>query len=230
MDLHEGNETRTTPSSWLASKLPKIEIEPFDGDPRNWSYFIQSFKNLVHDVVPYDSQRITFLRHCLTEKVRKSLADSLRNPAQYRQALGTLHQRYGNPRLIVRAYVTGLLELAPAKEGSHDSLVEFAGSIKAAVADLQHGEHLHDLYARGLLNQVTKKLPSSLRSKWGEHAYFLQPRAATLIDLDRWLDSRVLMETWTPESTFQKRREQTKKDATKAGSTGRRAAGAPKSS
>lgn len=123
--------------------------------------------------------------HCLTEKVRKCLADSLRNPAQYRQALVILHQRYGNPQLIVRAYVTGLLELVPPKEGNHDSLIEFAGAVRAAVADLQHGDHLHDLQASGLLNQVTKKLPPTLMSKWGEYLFTIQPRAATLIDLDR---------------------------------------------
>lgn len=133
--------------------------------------------------------------------------------------------------MVARAYVTGLLEFASPKEGNHDSLVEFAGAIKAAVADLQHGEHLHDLYAPGLLNQITKKLPSNLRSKWGEHIFLLQPRAATLIDLDQWLESRVLMETWTPEATFTRRKdqkEQSKKDTSKTNSTGRQAEGRSK--
>jgi hypothetical protein len=43
------------PFSRLALKLPRINLAPFDGDPRNWSHFLQNFKSLVHDVVPDDA-------------------------------------------------------------------------------------------------------------------------------------------------------------------------------
>jgi hypothetical protein len=61
-----------------------IKIARYDGDPKNWSYFKQNFKSLVHNVVQYDAQLIVFLKDNLTERVRKSMANSLRIPVQYR--------------------------------------------------------------------------------------------------------------------------------------------------
>jgi hypothetical protein len=188
--------SQNPPSSWLASKLPRINLAPYDGDPRNWSHFIQNFKSLVHDVVPDDAQRIVFLKDYLTEKVRNSVANSLRDPAQYRAALEKLQRRYGNPQLIVRAHVQSLMQLTGPKDGDFDSLCVFSGAIQSAVADLSNGGHIHDLLAPGLLYQVTSKLPPELMQKWGEMMFYLQPKAATLIDFDQWLDSRVMAGTW----------------------------------
>ncbi|KZR96652.1 Uncharacterized protein APZ42_008891, partial [Daphnia magna] len=167
------NTTQNHPSSWLASKLPRINLAPYDGDPRNWSYFIQNFKCLVHDVVPDDAQRIIFLKDYLSEK-----------------------RRYGDPQLVVRAHVQSLIQLVGPKEGDFEALCVFSGAIQASVADLTNGGHLHDLLAPGLLYQVTSKLPPALMQKWGDEMCSLQPRAATLIDFDQWLESRVMAGTW----------------------------------
>ena len=184
------------PSSWLASKLPRINLAPYDGDPRNWSHFIQNFKSLVHDVVPEDAQRIVFLKDYLAERVRNSVADSLRDPAHCRAALERLQRRYGNPQLIVRAHVQALMQLTGPRDGDFESLCVFSGAIQSAVADLSNGGHIHDLLALGLLYQVTSKLPPILLQEWGEMMSYLQPKAATLIDFDQWLDCRVMAGTW----------------------------------
>jgi hypothetical protein len=187
---------RSHPSSWLASKLPRINLAPYDGDPRNWSHFIQNFKSLVHDVVPDDAQRIVFLKDYLTDKVRNSVANSLRDPAQYRAALEKLQRRYGNPQLIVLAHLQALMQPSGPRDGDFDSLCVFSGAIQSAVADLSNGGHINDLLAPGLLYQVTSKLPPILMQKWGEKMCQLQPKTASLIDFDHWLDSRVMAGTW----------------------------------
>lgn len=115
--------------------------------------------------MPDDAQRIIFLKDYLSEKVRNSIANSLRDPAQYRSALVKLQRRYGNPQLVVRAHVQSLIQLVGPKEGDFDALCVFSGAIQAAVADLSNGGHLHDLLAQGLLYQVTSKLPPALMQK-----------------------------------------------------------------
>ena len=70
----------------------------------------------------------------MTKKVRNSVANSLRDPAQYRAALEKLQRRYGNPQLIVRAHVQSLMQLTGPKDGDFDSLCVFSGAIKSAVS------------------------------------------------------------------------------------------------
>jgi hypothetical protein len=208
-------------------KLPRINLAPFDGDPRNWSHFIQNFKSLVHDVVPDDAQRIVFLKDYLTERVRNSVANSLRDPAQYRAALEKLQKRYGNPQLVVRAHVQSLMQLPGPKDGDFDSLCVFSGAIQAAVTDLSNGGHIHDLLAPGLLYQVTSKLPPVLTQKWGEMMCQLQPKAVTLIDFDHWLDSRLMAGTWAAPalpsaSSSSRQRQRTTKEREEKPSTNTR--------
>ena len=88
------------------------------------------------------------------------------------------------------------MQLSGPRDGDFESLCVFSEAIQSAVADLSNGGHIHDLLAPGLLYQVTSKLPPILMQKWGEMMFHLQPRAATLIDFDQWLDSRVMAETW----------------------------------
>ena len=153
---------------------------------------IQNFNSLVHDVIPDDAQRIVFLKDYLTENVRNNVANSLCDPAQYRVALEKLQIRYGNPQLIVSANVQALLQLTGPRDGDFESFCVFSGAIQSAVADLSNGGHIHDLLAPGLLYQVTSKLLTVLMQKWGEMMFYLQPKVATLIDFDQWLDSRVM--------------------------------------
>ena len=46
----------------LIGLLPQHEIKPFDGNPLEWCSFISAFKDLVHDVITSDSQRVSMLR------------------------------------------------------------------------------------------------------------------------------------------------------------------------
>ncbi|KAK4013398.1 hypothetical protein OUZ56_025940 [Daphnia magna] len=50
--------------NWLSTMLPRIEITLFNGDPRLWRSFSRSFKELVHEVLPSDAQRIVALKTC----------------------------------------------------------------------------------------------------------------------------------------------------------------------
>ena len=73
--------------SLVSVRFPNIEIKPFDGDPRNWTMFLSSFKSLVHDELPNDALRLAALRELLSPPVRQCVADALYDPCQHLFAL-----------------------------------------------------------------------------------------------------------------------------------------------
>lgn len=76
-------------------------LKPFDGDARDWPMFIQTFKNMVHDVFPSDAVRLTMLISMLHDRLREGLCQILSSPQAYREALKELRRKYGHPHLVI---------------------------------------------------------------------------------------------------------------------------------
>lgn len=92
-------------------------LKPFDGDARDWPMFIQTFKNMVHDVFPSDAVRLTMLISMLHNRLREGLCQILSSPQAYREALMELRRKYGHPHLVMRTYIHHLTALEPMTGG-----------------------------------------------------------------------------------------------------------------
>ncbi len=190
--------------NWLTTLLPKIEITPFNGDPRLWRSFSRFFKELIHDVMPTNTQRIVALRNMLAPEVRNGLEQMLRNPNNYERVIEELRNKYGDPYLITRAYLQGLQRIKTCRDGDNSSLQELAAQLHDATSGLQDENCTH-MCSGPSLELVVEKLPSELRRKWGMYAYRRRPTMLTLTDLDTWLQEKVIGETWT-RPTFERDR------------------------
>lgn len=181
--------------NWLSTLLPKIQLPTFTGDPRLWRSFSRSFKELVHDAVPSDAQRIVVLREMLAPDVRHGLEQMLRNPSNYSRVLKELHNKYGDPYLISRAYLHGLQRIRSCRDGDYKSLKDFAAQLHDAVCGLVD-EGCNELCSGSSLELMIEKLPNELKSKWGMFAFRKRPAVVTLVDLDAWLQERIIGEIW----------------------------------
>ncbi|KAI9558390.1 hypothetical protein GHT06_015169 [Daphnia sinensis] len=93
-------------------RLPKLDIQPFDGDSKKWADFIAIFRDLVHHNSSISStQKMAILKQCLTQDIRDGLGDSLSSPALYEKALRELEETYGHPQLVSRSYIQSLINL-----------------------------------------------------------------------------------------------------------------------
>ena len=167
---------------------PRMELQSFDGDPRNWPMFIQSFKIQVHDAVDSDAVRLTHLRNCLSPDILKNIGEALVNPGLYHFALKELQRKFGNPQIVSRACIGSLLSLKPFKDGDYHSLRQFASTLHSVVATLNYSGYGVELQSSNTLAQLVQKLPPSLKDKWADLSWKLQPRLPTVIDFDQWLD------------------------------------------
>ncbi len=77
----------------LFNMLPKMELKQFSGNPKDWPEFIHMFKDMVHDVVPTNSQRMVILRQLLSSEAKAYIADYFASPGSYFAALHQLQRR-----------------------------------------------------------------------------------------------------------------------------------------
>ena len=178
-----GRSTRPT----IAARLPKISLEKFDGDSKNWPRFISNFKVLVHDVITDDSQRMAMLTELLTEKVRQVIAFAYGDPEKYYAALKTLKMKYGNPYIIARAHLTSLRALPTVPERNHEALVDFSASLSGAVGAIIASGYEHELVGSDRLADIVQKLPFYLQDQWAQFAYGISPRVPCILDFEKWV-------------------------------------------
>ncbi|EFX70817.1 hypothetical protein DAPPUDRAFT_112351 [Daphnia pulex] len=150
--------------NWLSAMLPKIEITPYNEDPRAWHSFSRSFKELVHEVLPSNAQRIVALRNMLTSDVRQGFEAMLRNANSYDRVFEELHRSYEESYLIKRAYLHRLQRIRNCRVGDGQALHDLAAQVHDVTSGLQDVEVSH--ICSGLaLELVIDKLPSDLQNK-----------------------------------------------------------------
>ncbi|KFD52639.1 hypothetical protein M514_06486 [Trichuris suis] len=179
------NIASSVPASWLADFAPAVKIEQFDGNPLHWDMFIGSFKSLVHDVVPSNSQRIAILRQLLSPELRASVAPSLSSPDMYGQALRDLRRLFGSPRVVVGACIRKLRTIEPIQPRSNRDIERFYFELHGTLNVLRHRGCNVELQSLATLQGVVQKLPRSLQEKWAKKTFRLSPGQATLENLDQ---------------------------------------------
>ncbi|KFD64388.1 hypothetical protein M514_23412 [Trichuris suis] len=180
------------PAALLQQLPPTITIEPFDGDPRRWDQLIGSFKALV---IRSDAQRIAILRQLLARRLRASIAPSFYGPNLYSQALADLRRLFGNPNLIIDAYIKNLLDIPPMKSNEGSDVDKFFYEIHGAVNTLRVYGADADLSSRTTLQAVVSKMNRRMQFMWARRLYELRPRPANLRDLDEWLEEIVTIQS-----------------------------------
>ena len=205
---HVGPSTPTAPDNWIFNlnnlavppfvhssvQPPKTELQKFNGEPRRWPLFIQSFKIHVHDALTPDAERLVCLHNLLSAEIQNILGDALLNPGLYPQALKELHRRYGNPQIVAQSCSSTLLNLKPFKDGDTKALLDFSAKLHSVVTTLQYGGYGIELQSCTILRQLVDKLPTVFRSKWAEMSWSLQPRLPSITDFDARLDNKAMAE------------------------------------
>ena len=145
-DNGNGPRTNQTGTPVSVFRLPKMDLKPFDGDPKNWQDFFAIFRDLVHNNSSLTTtQKMAILKSCLSAEIRDGLGDSLSSPALYSQALRELKSTYGHPSLISKTYFQSLIQLQQVNHNDYKALLKFSQTVNGAVASLKSGGYSHEL-------------------------------------------------------------------------------------
>jgi len=170
-------------STWISN----FKVEPFDGNPANWSMFICNFKALIADALPTDALRLAALREHLTPAVRNVVADALHHPEMYHFAIHRLNEEFGQSFAVSEAHVEKLLHLPSVGQDDHIGLRAFSNELHGVVSALTYSGNNVELASSGTLKLLLQKLPPDLCNKWGAKIVEMLPRIPNIAELDAWL-------------------------------------------
>ena len=121
----------------LMVKMPHLEVMTFSGDYREWAMFIDQFDSIIGNKRVDDVSKLNHLKRVLRGDAKASifrLGTSV--PANYQKARLILEERYGNQRLIARAYCHSLVTQPPVKANDGVGLRAFLTCINDSIEGL----------------------------------------------------------------------------------------------
>ena len=104
--------------------LPPITISNFNGNPLKYYEWINNFFNLVHNNTSLkDTHRRTYLENSVVGKVKEKIQAYSCNPAYYAIAFKELMDHFGNPCIVVNAFINQLGAWRPNKDYNKQTFV-----------------------------------------------------------------------------------------------------------
>ena len=146
------------------SRLPKLNLPSFAGDPLTWQSFWDSFKAAVHSNAALDCvQKFNYLKAQLHGDASRAIAGLLLTSANYDHAVTLLQERFGQSHKIVSAHMQALLDI-PKPVNSLSSLRLFYDSVESHIRGLAALGKSEDSYGALLVPIIFGRLPAKTRS------------------------------------------------------------------
>ena len=149
----------------VAIKLPKLNLRRFNGDPRNWFPFWDSFEGAIHkrqDLTERD--KFDYLKGLLDGEAHDSIANYKMDAKNYRAALRLLAERYGDTERISRIHYDALMNLQPVfSDNDVARLRKFYNELETNHRALLSLGKKQEMYSDILVPQIENKLLQHLR-------------------------------------------------------------------
>ena len=146
--------------------LPKIDIQPYDGDCMLYSSFISVFKRCVESVLDDDEDRLIHLKRLTTSAA--SVILSCNGSSGYKRALSILEQRFGNKHLIAHKIKANLCSPKPALTALE--LRNLADDAANAAYILTEANLYSELDTQHIISTVIQRVDVSYRLRWRTQA------------------------------------------------------------
>ena len=161
--VSETTHTASRPNQQNVSRLPKLNLPYFSGDPLMWQTFWDSFSAAVHSNSSLTGiQKFNYLRTQLQGDAAKVVAGFPLTDINYEQSVTLLKERFGQPYKLVSAHMQALLNLASVSN-TLPSLQSFYDTIESHVRGLASlGKH-PESYGAMLTPIILGKLPKEIR-------------------------------------------------------------------
>ena len=130
------SQTHLTPAPNYVSRLPKLNLPTFSGNPLNWKTFWDSFNVAVNSNPNLGGvQKFNYLRAQLSGDASRAIAGFPLTDSNYEQAVDLLKTRFGESQKIINSHMQALLNL-PNPSNDLTSLQQFYDSMETHVRGL----------------------------------------------------------------------------------------------
>ena len=160
-DTRRSRDTTTRPAP--ASRLPKLDLPRYSGNPLEWQTFWDSFKAAVHSNSNLTGvEKLNYLHAQLDGEASRTLSGFTLTDANYEQSISLLESRFGKKQRIINAHMQALLEL-PTPSNSAASLRQLYDTIESHIRGLESLGKSKNSFGDFLIPIVFGKLPPVVR-------------------------------------------------------------------
>ena len=148
----------------VSSKLPKIELPVFSGDPLKWQGFWDQFDISIHQNESLsDIDRFNYLKKYLSGPALGTISGLTLSSANYKEAVTILTERYGNHQVLISAHMDALLKMKKVKNMENlNGLRKLYTDVENCVRNLKTLKVETSTYGCLLIPILKKKLPDEL--------------------------------------------------------------------
>ena len=146
------------------SRLPKIELPVFKGDPLKWQGFWDQFQTSIHNNERIsDIDRFNFLKRYLGGETLDSVDGLNLNSENYKEAIELLIDRYGNEQVLISAHMQSLLKIQKVRSKDNvKGLRTLYNHVESCVRNLKALKLEVRGYGSLLIPLLKEKLPDDL--------------------------------------------------------------------
>ena len=150
-----------------------------------------------------DDVKLHHLKSLVKDKAETVIAAVAYSGTMYKDALMKIERKFGQPQIIIRAYLDKLYNSPPVKMHSSDSIINFASMIASIVGVFKSLHYNADLESATLLDKAIEKLPPNMKESWSFHTVKRSLYAPSLIDFNHWLEDKAeVHERMRPSSNY----------------------------
>lgn len=151
-------------------KLPKLELQKFSGDPKEWLGWWSQFKGIHEDITLSAEHKFQYLVQATVVKSSAyDLVTSFPSTGEnYPKAIAYLKSRFGNDKILVEVYVRELLGLVMNNSlNNHKNLIStLYDKLETQLRGLESLGVTSDKYAAMLYPLVESALPDEILKIW----------------------------------------------------------------
>lgn len=127
------------PIQMSKTKLPTIQITPFNGKYCEYTPFINLFNAVIHNDRSLDNiQKLYYLRTFLQNEPFDIIKNLPLSNESYEQALSLLDKRYNNKYKIISEHINSLLDMQPLHRSTPVLIRDFVSKVKQCLASLKN--------------------------------------------------------------------------------------------
>ena len=149
--------------------LPKVEIDPFTGDPLEYQRFIILFNENVDSRIDDDKLKLSWLLQFCTGQAKESIKNcALLGDTGYKTAKDILYRRFGAPHLIARKIIGDLKKgNSISKASDIQQLTDELVMAKTALDDMHM---LDEIDNQDTIVDIIQRCPHYMQNRWKKKA------------------------------------------------------------
>ena len=155
----------TPPHTKSKTRLPKLTLNPFDGDITRWKTFWDCYSSAIHnDPNLTDIDKFIYLQSLVTKTAKEAINGLALTADNYTQAIAILEKRFGDKQLIINKHMELLLGIETITSSNQlAGLRRMYDRVESNIRSLEALGVPPESYGSLLSSIFLKKLPSDVR-------------------------------------------------------------------